>query len=190
MGPKLCSGELSYETFTTLYMQIYQGFLLGWTGHVTILTHFGLVMPYGRHRLHRLRWWLVVWRHRAIIWNNIHWSPVRSFGIHLRAISQKFSRPHPRYEFSNYWFKITPAFPKNKWGKAVFCHLRTWLFVDCILPQPQKNNEYKLSTMQSAHSYILLCFASLNSLNRCQWYIYQHSLDLQSRIVLVPEKQP
>ena len=36
---------------------------------------------------HRLRLWLVAWRHQAITWTNVDLSSVRSSGIHLRTIS-------------------------------------------------------------------------------------------------------
>ena len=40
-----------------------------WRGH-KILTHWGLVMPYGDIDLgqHWLRWWLLAWRHQSITW--------------------------------------------------------------------------------------------------------------------------
>ena len=53
------------------------------------LTHCGLVMPYIDIELsqHRLRLWLDAWRHQAITWTNVDLSSVRSYGIHLGALS-------------------------------------------------------------------------------------------------------
>ena len=52
-------------------------------------TYCGLVDPYGNMDLgqHWFRWWLVAWRHQAIIWTNVHFSLVRFCGILLRTIS-------------------------------------------------------------------------------------------------------
>ena len=60
-----------------------------------LLTHCGLVTPYGARYLsrHWFRWWLDAWRHQAITWTNVDLSSVRSRDIHLRKISQ--SIPHP-----------------------------------------------------------------------------------------------
>ena len=51
--------------------------------------------PYGDINLgqHRLRQWLVAWRHQAITWTNVDLSSVRSSGIHLRAILQEIPQP-------------------------------------------------------------------------------------------------
>ena len=59
------------------------------------LTHCGLVAPYGDINLCQqwLRWWLVAWRHQAIIWTNVDLSWVRSSGIHMSAILQEIPQP-------------------------------------------------------------------------------------------------
>ena len=59
------------------------------------LTLFGLVTPYGDINVgqHWFRYWLVAWRHQAIIWTNIDLSSVRSNGIHLSAILQEIPQP-------------------------------------------------------------------------------------------------
>ena len=56
---------------------------------VSILTHWGLVTPFGDIDLgqHWLRQWLAAWWHQAITWTNADLSSVRSSGIHLMAIS-------------------------------------------------------------------------------------------------------
>ena len=56
-----------------------------------ILTHLGLVTPYGDIDLGPcwLRWWLTAWWHQAIIWTNIDLSPKVFSGIQLRVISQE-----------------------------------------------------------------------------------------------------
>ena len=46
-----------------------------------MLTHCGLVMPYGDRDLGQH------WRHQAITWTTVDLSSIRSSGIHLRAIS-------------------------------------------------------------------------------------------------------
>ena len=55
---------------------------------LNVLTHCGLVTPYGNMELgqHWLRYWLVAWRHQAITWTNVDLF-VRSHGIHLRGLS-------------------------------------------------------------------------------------------------------
>ena len=60
-----------------------------------ILTHWGLVMPYGYRDLgqHWLRWWLVAWWHQAITWTNVDWSSLKSSDTHNRAISQEMPQP-------------------------------------------------------------------------------------------------
>ena len=60
-----------------------------------LLTHWGLVTPYGNKDLchHWLRQWLVAWRHQAITWTNVDLSSVRSSDIHLRASSQDIPQP-------------------------------------------------------------------------------------------------
>ena len=47
--------------------------------HWLILTHCGLVKPYGNLDLgqHWFRQWLVAWRHQAITWANVHLSSIR-----------------------------------------------------------------------------------------------------------------
>ena len=54
--------------------------------HYIVLTHCGLVMPYGDIDQH----WL---RHQAITWTNVDFSSVMSHDIHLREISQEIPRP-------------------------------------------------------------------------------------------------
>ena len=55
----------------------------------------GLVTLYGVINLgqHWLGYWLVAWRHQAIIWTNVDWSSVKSTCIHIRAISQEIPQP-------------------------------------------------------------------------------------------------
>ena len=62
---------------------------------VIMLTHCGLVTPYGDRDLgqHWLRQWLVAWLHQAITWTNVDLSSVRSSGVHLRPISQEIPQP-------------------------------------------------------------------------------------------------
>ena len=63
-------------------------------------------MPYGDIDLdqHWLRYWLVAWRHQAIILTNIDLSSVRFCDIHLRAISS--AQPTILYsEFENWTSK-------------------------------------------------------------------------------------
>ena len=59
------------------------------------LTHWGLVTPYGDRDLgqHRIRYWLVAWRHQAITWTNVDLSSVRPSDIHLRASPQEIPLP-------------------------------------------------------------------------------------------------
>ena len=54
-----------------------------------MLTHWGLVTPYGDVDLgqHWLRQWLVAWRHQAITWTNVDLSSDKSHDIQLRALS-------------------------------------------------------------------------------------------------------
>ena len=73
--------------------------------YATVLTHCGLMTPYGDGDLgqHWLRWWLVAWWHQAITWTNVDWSSVKSSDIHIRAISQEMSQP----SISNIFLKST-----------------------------------------------------------------------------------
>ena len=50
---------------------------------IHILTHCGLVMPYGDIDLY----------HQDITWTNVDYSSVRSSDIHLRSISLETSQP-------------------------------------------------------------------------------------------------
>ena len=55
------------------------------------LTDCGLVTQYGDIDLSQL-WlgqWLAAWQHQAITWTNVDLSSVRSYGIHLRALSKE-----------------------------------------------------------------------------------------------------
>ena len=54
-----------------------------------ILTHCGLVTPYGNMELGQywLRQRLVAWRHQAITWTNVDLSLVSSHGIHFKTLS-------------------------------------------------------------------------------------------------------
>ena len=56
---------------------------------ITMLTHCGLVTPYGGIDLgqHWLRKWLVAWRHQAITWTNVDLSSIRYSDIHWRTTS-------------------------------------------------------------------------------------------------------
>ena len=66
-----------------------------WQTFITsVLTHWGLVTPYGNRELGQqwLRWWLVAWRHQAITSTNVDLSSVRSCGFHVRAISQEMTQ--------------------------------------------------------------------------------------------------
>ena len=60
-----------------------------------ILTHYGLVTPYGDTDLgqHWLRLWLVAWRHQAITWTNVDLSSVKSSDIHRNTIALEISQP-------------------------------------------------------------------------------------------------
>ena len=60
-----------------------------------VLTHFGLVTPYGDIDLgqHWLRQWHVVWRHQAITWANIDSSSVKTSDTHLRALWKDITQP-------------------------------------------------------------------------------------------------
>ena len=54
-----------------------------------------LVTPYGDIDLvqHRLKQWLVSWRHQAITWTNVDSSLVMSNDIRLGEISQHIAQP-------------------------------------------------------------------------------------------------
>ena len=39
---------------------------------------------------HWLRWWLVAWRHQAITWSHVEFSPSEVWGIHQRVLKQQF----------------------------------------------------------------------------------------------------
>ena len=57
-----------------------------------ILTHYGLITPYGDIDLYQnwLRFYLDhvdVWQHQAITWTNVDLPSVESFGIHMCVIS-------------------------------------------------------------------------------------------------------
>ena len=56
-----------------------------------IMTHYGLVMPYGNIdlRQHWLRYWLVAWRHQAIRLNQC-WLEI--IGIHPSATWHKLDK--------------------------------------------------------------------------------------------------
>ena len=66
-----------------------------WCSLFLVLTHCGLVTPYGYRDLgqHWLKQWLVAWRHQAITWINVDWSSVKSSDVQIRAISQEMSQP-------------------------------------------------------------------------------------------------
>ena len=68
-------------------------------------THCGLVTPDCDRYLgqHWLRWWLDAWRHQAITGTNVDWSHVKSYDIHIRAISQQM----PQTSISKIYLKIT-----------------------------------------------------------------------------------
>ena len=53
-----------------------------------LLTHCGLVMPYGGRELgqHWFRQWLVAWRHQAITWTNVDLLPEASFGLRVLSL--------------------------------------------------------------------------------------------------------
>ena len=73
------------------------------------LTHYGLVMIYhGDMNLeqHRLRRWLVAWKHQAITRTNIDLSSEVFCGIHLRAISQHVLRNNTITNNGDNIFKI------------------------------------------------------------------------------------
>ena len=61
----------------------------------TLFNHCGLVTSYGDIDLDQqcFRLWIVAWRHQPITWTNVDLSPVRSGGIHLRAILQEIPQP-------------------------------------------------------------------------------------------------
>ena len=60
-------------------------------GQLNLLTHCGLIKPYGNIDLDQnwLRWWLVAWSHHTITWTNADNSSVRSCDIPLWAVSQE-----------------------------------------------------------------------------------------------------
>ena len=60
-----------------------------------MITHNGLVMPYGDLELdqHWLRYGLVAWQHQAITWTTVDLSSLRFGYIHLRAILCEISQP-------------------------------------------------------------------------------------------------
>ena len=64
---------------------------------LNVLTHCGLVMPYGDRDLgqHWLRWWLAAWWDQAITWTNVDLSTVRFSGIHVREIHVSQEIPQP-----------------------------------------------------------------------------------------------
>ena len=85
-----------------------------------ILTHCGLVTPYGDMDLcrHWFRLWLVAWWHQAITWTNVDWSSVKSSDIHIRAISLEMPNA-----FGNYISTISFKFPRGQWIKRIIFKL-------------------------------------------------------------------
>ena len=81
-----------------------------------LLTHWGLVTPYGDRELglHWFRWLLVAWRHQATTWTTVDLSSVRSGDIYLMAISQNIPQPsinefslkfaHVNFHSNLYWW--------------------------------------------------------------------------------------
>ena len=69
-------------------------------------------------------WSLVTWRHRVITWNNVDLSPVRSSGIHLRAIYQEVTWP----VFINISLKVAPGA-----SGFMFCHVTLVYQKDSLL---------------------------------------------------------
>ena len=68
--------------------------LKAWT-HILILTHWGQGTPSGDIDLdqHWLRYWFVARWHQAITWSNVDLFLMRFHGIHLRAISNRATKP-------------------------------------------------------------------------------------------------
>ena len=86
---------------------------------------------------HRLRLWLVAWRHQAITWTNVDVSSVRPSGIHLMTISLE---EIPRPPIDKTGLKITNLkFHSNipgrnelnwvSWGVLFWVVLRTLTFI-------------------------------------------------------------
>ena len=82
-----------------------------------ILTHWGLVMPYGDIDLgqHWLRWWLVAWRQQAITWINVDLSSVRSSNILLMTISQEIPQP----SVTRFMVHCRPAITQSMFSKIL-----------------------------------------------------------------------
>ena len=93
-----------------------------------ILTHCGLVAPYGNMELgqHWLRLWLVAWRHQAITWTNVDLSSVMSLGIHLRALSlDNVKKPINKTRLKIAPLKWHPGLPganELKWAEETCQH--------------------------------------------------------------------
>ena len=147
--------------------------------HYNILTHCGLVTPYGVRDLgqHWLRQWLVAWRHQAITWTNIDLSSVRSSGIHLRAISREMPQP----PFTTFSLKITymklnwnlpganelmllPFLRTHSWAHDLVCLFTWWVGVKpqihntwpqtCANPTKKFHSKLALSQFQRTTSIV------------------------------------
>ena len=95
---------------------------------MTIIRHRGLVTPHGvmDRGQHWLRKWLAAWRHQAFTWTNFDLSSVRSFDIHMRAISLEIPQPSIskiRLKINYISFK----FPRGQWVKSL------WRQYACII---------------------------------------------------------
>ena len=75
---------------------------------LNVLTHCGLVIPYGnidlgQHWLMYLAWW-----HQAVTWTNVDLAALRSSTIHVLAISQEITLPSiTKISLKNTYLKFT-----------------------------------------------------------------------------------
>ena len=62
-------------------------------GSLNVLTHWGLVTPYGDMDLgqHWLKLWLVAWRRQAISWTNVDWKTLASNTYQFFRYINKFT---------------------------------------------------------------------------------------------------
>ena len=79
-----------------------------------IIAHCGLVTSYANIELCEdwLRWWLVAWRHHAIIWTNINYSCVIFCGINLTSFYNEY-----------------PSCYSVKWIWKLCMYFQNWLHV-------------------------------------------------------------
>ena len=90
------------------------------------------MIPYGDRDVgqHWLRQWLVAWRHQAITWNNVEWSPVKSSDVHIRAISQEMPQPSITKICLKITSKISFKFPRDQWVNVILLK-EGWLTIPC-----------------------------------------------------------